>query len=81
MDDTTLSRPTQPSASEDDATQRPRRPWIAPALMRHASLTVLTQQYPPSLVVDPATGELLDPNNPEHRVRLADVPGSTGFFP
>jgi hypothetical protein len=31
--------------------------------------------------VDPRTGELLDPNNPEDRVKLADIPGSTGFFP
>lgn len=66
---------------DEDAAERPRRPWLPPVLMRHASLTALTLQYPPSLVVDPRTGELLDPNNPEHRVRLADIPGSTGFFP
>lgn len=66
---------------DEDAAERPRRPWLPPVLMRHASLTALTLQYPPSQVVDPYTGELLDPNNPEHRVRLADIPGSTGFFP
>jgi hypothetical protein len=66
---------------DEGAPERPRRPWLPPVLMRHASLSALTLQYPPSLVVDPRTGELLDPNNPEHRVRLADIPGSTGFFP
>ena len=66
---------------EADAPRGVRRPWVAPVLTRHASLTALTLQYPPHLVVDPATGELLDPNNPEDRVRLADIPGSTGFFP
>jgi hypothetical protein len=50
-------------------------------LLRHASLTALTLQYPPTLIVDPRTGELLDPNNPEDRIRLADIPGSSGFFP
>jgi hypothetical protein len=54
---------------------------VAPTLTRHASLTALTLQYPPALVVDPRTGELLDPNNPDDRVKLADIPGSTGFFP
>jgi hypothetical protein len=69
-------------ASHDaSAVPRARRPWVAPVLTRHASLTALTLQYPPGLVVDPRTGELLDPNNPEDRVRLADIPGSTGFFP
>jgi D-alanyl-D-alanine carboxypeptidase len=60
---------------------RPRRTWAAPLLTRHASLTALTLQYPPGMVVDPRTGELLDPNNPDDRVRIADIPGSTGFFP
>lgn len=69
-------------ASNDlDTTPRRRRPWVAPALTRHASLTALTLQYPSGLVVDPRTGELLDPNNPDDRVKLADIPGSTGFFP
>jgi hypothetical protein len=73
-------------SNEGDSTDvgppsRPRRPWVAPVLMRHASLTALTLQYPPGLVADPRTGELLDPNNPEDRVKLADIPGSTGFFP
>ena len=81
MDDT-QDIPTDAGASSDaGATSRPRRPWVAPALTRHASLTALTLQYPPGLVVDPRTGELLDPNNPEDRVRLSDIPGSTGFFP
>ena len=64
-----------------EATPPMRRPWVPPALTRHASLTALTLQYPPGLVVDPRTGQLLDPNNPEDRVKLADIPGSTGFFP
>jgi hypothetical protein len=83
MDDE--SRHSQPDghASSDSGpgAKQMRRPWVAPVLTRHASLTALTQQYPPNLVVDPRTGELLDPNNPEDRVRLADIPGSTGFFP
>ena len=69
------------SASDADDGVRLRRPWIPPTLTHHASLTALTQQYPSNLVVDPRTGELLDPNNPEDRVKLADIPGSTGFFP
>lgn len=58
-----------------------RRAWVAPLLTRHASLTALTLQYPPGMVVDPRTGEMLDPNNPDDRARIADIPGSTGFFP
>jgi hypothetical protein len=80
MDDTQDAHPHARDPSDADAA-RPRRPWIAPALTRHASLTALTLQYPATLVVDPLTGELLDPNNPEHRARLAQIPGSTGFFP
>lgn len=78
------TRDTQPNSRDSNdlgATARPRRPWVAPILTRHASLTALTLQYPPGLVVDPRTGQLLDPNNPEDRVKLADIPGSTGFFP
>ncbi len=78
MDD---PRDAQPDARDVGAHERSRRPWVAPTLTRHASLTALTLQYPPALVVDPRTGELLDPNNPEDRVKLADIPGSTGFFP
>ena len=74
-----VTRDAQAAAESSEA--RPRRPWVAPLLARHASLTALTLQYPPGLVVDPKTGELLDPNNPEDRVRIADIPGSTGFFP
>lgn len=81
MDDTRDAQPDVRSASDDDAAARSRRPWVAPTLTRHASLTALTLQYPPTLIVDPRTGELLDPNNPEDRVRIADIPGSTGFFP
>ena len=81
MDDTQDPQSDARAPSDADAAPRPCRAWIAPALTRHASLTALTLQYPPTLVVDPRTGELLDPNNPEDRVRLADVPGSTGFFP
>ena len=81
MDDTHDAQPDGGASSEAGATPRGRRPWITPALTRHASLTALTLQYPPGLVVDPRTGELLDPNNPDDRVRLADIPGSTGFFP
>jgi hypothetical protein len=80
MHDTRGPQPEARPPSDGDATT-PRRPWIPPALLRHASLTALTLQYPPTLVVDPRTGELLDPNNPEDRVRLADIPGSSGFFP
>jgi hypothetical protein len=79
MDDTHDAQLKSSSAPNDGA--RLRRPWIPPTLTRHASLTALTQQYPSNLVVDPRTGELLDPNNPEDRVKLADIPGSTGFFP
>lgn len=81
MDDTRDAQPGARSPSDADAAARPRRPWVAPVLTRHASLTALTLQYPPTLIVDPRTGELLDPNNPEDRVRIADIPGSTGFFP
>jgi len=81
MDDTRHAEPDGPSSSDADAAAHSRRPWVVPALTRHASLTALTLQYPPTLVVDPRTGELLDPNNPEDRVRIADIPGSTGFFP
>jgi hypothetical protein len=81
MDDTRDAQPDIRSSTDADAAARPRRPWVAPTLIRHASLTALTLQYPPTLVVDPRTGQLLDPNNPEDRVRLADIPGSTGFFP
>jgi hypothetical protein len=78
----TQDEQADPAAPTDaGATPRPRRPWVAPALTRHASLTALTLQYPSGLVVDPRTGELLDPNNPDDRVKLADIPGSTGFFP
>lgn len=31
------------TATDGDAPASPRRPWSAPALVRHASLTVLTQ--------------------------------------
>lgn len=79
MDDTHDAQLKFSSVSNDGA--RWRRPWIPPTLTQHASLTALTQQYPSNLVVDPRTGELLDPNNPEDRVKLADIPGSTGFFP
>jgi hypothetical protein len=78
MDD---PRDAQADAGDAGANERSRRPWVAPTLTRHASLTALTLQYPPALVVDPRTGELLDPNNPDDRVKLADIPGSTGFFP
>jgi hypothetical protein len=81
MDDTHDPQPTSPPPSEDNAASRQRRPWIAPTLTRHASLTALTRQYPAELVVHPGTGELLDPNNPEDRAKLADIPGSAGFFP
>ena len=81
MNDTKDEHSNEGDFSDAGTPPRARRPWVAPVLMRHASLTALTLQYPPGLVVDPRTGELLDPNNPEHRVRLADIPGSTGFFP
>jgi hypothetical protein len=81
MADTRDAQSNDRASSDAGATLRVRRPWVAPTLTRHASLTALTLQYPPGLVVDPRTGELLDPNNPEDRVRLADIPGSTGFFP
>ena len=81
MDDSRHPHPDARGSSDAGAGGGARRPWIAPVLTRHASLTALTQQYPPTLVVDPRTGELLDPNNPEDRVKLADIPGSTGFFP
>lgn len=80
MDDTRGAQ-TDAGVSSDASASPRRRPWVAPALTRHASLTALTLQYPAGLVVDPRTGELLDPNNPEDRIRLADIPGSTGFFP
>lgn len=81
MKDTRDAEPNSRDSNDVGATPRSRRPWVAPMLTRHASLTVLTLQYPAGLVVHPRTGELLDPNNPEDRVKLADVPGSTGFFP
>lgn len=81
MNDTRDAQPNSRDSNDVGATLRSRRPWVAPTLTRHASLTALTLQYPPGLVINPRTGELLDPNNPEDRVKLADVPGSTGFFP
>jgi hypothetical protein len=81
MDDTRDGQPDACSPSGGDSTARRRRPWVPPTLTRHASLTALTLQYPQELVVDPQTGQLLDPNNPEDRARLAQIPGSTGFFP
>jgi len=81
MDDPRDAQPDARAARDAGANDRSRRRWAAPTLTRHASLTALTLQYPPPLVVDPRTGELLDPNNPEDRVKLADIPGSTGFFP
>jgi hypothetical protein len=81
MDDTRDGQRDARAPSGGDATARPRRPWVPPTLTRHASLTALTLQYPQELVVDPQTGQLLDPNNPEDRARLAQIPGSTGFFP
>lgn len=81
MDDTRDPQPDARVSSDAGAGTCSRRPWVTPTLTRHASLTALTLQYPSGLVVDPRTGELLDPNNPEDRVRLADIPGSTGFFP
>ncbi|MGQ0713766.1 MAG: hypothetical protein ACT4PJ_08535 [Gemmatimonadaceae bacterium] len=81
MDDTRDNQTDTRPAADARADAPSRQPWVAPMLMRHASLTALTQQYPPQLIVDPRTGELLDPNNPEHRIRIADIPGSTGFFP
>jgi hypothetical protein len=81
MDDTHDPQQIGPPLSDDAAPPRQRRPWIAPMLTRHASLTALTRQYPAELVVHPHTGELLDPNNPEDRAKLAQIPGSTGFFP
>ena len=81
MDDTRDVQLSAGSSSDPDEGARSRRPWIPPTLTHHASLTALTLQYPSNLVVDPRTGELLDPNNPEDRVKLADIPGSTGFFP
>ena len=79
MDDTRDVQPGSSSAPGEGGSLR--RAWVRPTLTHHASLTALTQQYPSNLVVDPRTGELLDPNNPEDRVKLADIPGSTGFFP
>lgn len=79
MDDTRDVQPESSSGPVERASLR--RAWVSPALTHHASLTALTQQYPSELVVHPRTGELLDPNNPEDRVKLADIPGSTGFFP
>ena len=81
MNDTRDAQSNDGDRGEAQAPPPTRRPWVAPVLMRHASLTALTLQYPPGLVVDPRTGALLDPNNPEDRVKLADIPGSTGFFP
>ena len=81
MSDTRDSQSTARDSSDAEAPRSLRRPWVPPVLTRHASLTALTLQYPTGLVVDPRTGELLDPNNPEDRVKLADIPGSTGFFP
>ncbi len=81
MDETRDAQSNECDSTDTAAPPRLRRPWVAPALTRHASLTALTLQYPPQLVVDPRTGQLLDPNNPEDRVKLADIPGSTGFFP
>ena len=81
MDDTRDGRSEVHAPKGAEAAPRARRPWIAPTLTRHASLTALTLQYPQELVVHPITGELLDPSNPEDRARLASIPGSTGFFP
>lgn len=57
---------------QHDRENEQRRPWVAPQLVKHASLTVLTQQSgtrdfvpPDSLGIDPA----------------APIPCSQGFCP
>lgn len=54
-----------------DAAPRPRRPWVAPCLTTHQSLSVLTrQEYPQGYgPVDPFDGS------------AAAVPCSQGFCP
>lgn len=55
------------------ASATPRRPWVPPELIKHDSLSALTQQqqrrYPPY----PAFPDSLDP--------YADIPCSQGFCP
>lgn len=55
-----------------DAAPRPRRPWVAPCLTKHESLSVLTrQEYPQGFgPVDPYTG-----------APASQVPCSQGFCP
>ena len=60
---------------EEPEPAQPRRPWLPPELIKHDSLSALTQQqqrrYPPY----PAYPDSLDP------YALADIPCSQGFCP
>ena len=61
--------------SHDESTlepEAPRKPWVAPTLTSHASLTALTQvQYPQDFGIDSANGAL----------QPASIPCSQGFCP
>ena len=61
------------NSPEESASATTRRPWVPPELIKHDSLSALTQQqqrpYPPY----PAYPDSLDP--------YADIPCSQGFCP
>ena len=65
--------PEPEANSTEDESGAPRRPWVPPELIKHDSLSALTQQqqrrYPPY----PAYPDSLD--------AYADIPCSQGFCP
>ena len=65
--------PLPEANSSEPESATPRRPWVPPELIKHDSLSALTQQqqrrYPPY----PAYPDSLD--------ALADIPCSQGFCP
>ena len=68
-----MSAPTPKSDSPDQ-----RRPWLAPTLTRHESLTALTQQqYPPPEAYPPG----MSPYPPGFGAQADDIPCSQGFCP
>ena len=55
--------------------QAPRRPWIAPTLTRHESLSAMTQQYYPPQPYPPG-----HPGNLQFGTFADTIPGSAGVF-
>ena len=53
----------------------PRRPWIAPTLTRHESLSAMTQQYYAPQPYPPG-----HPGNLQFGTYADSIPGSSGVF-